>query len=313
MPSRANALIGLCTVQKCLERLVCDDGPACAARSAATATRRTTISDLAPEVSRRELLKCLDEVKQTQAQGTGASQRAQVAAAVGLVLDWIPEQVELSCASAAGGSPVAGPTAAAGLAAAAAESAAPAPGQQVAAAAATAGQQPPPMALPPPLLLNPSASFISEDDYDDARSPLFGRDSSSSSSSSGSGGSGPGGGDGSPSDEIWTLRNMIHGAWRLCTTRADIRQAATAAMQQPELADWIRHVNTLPMCVLGVAMLKAAALKLELEDSTDELMRQYCYRYQISPTTAEAAATRIAGMMDVAPATTMGLFGDGIF
>tara|TARA_B110000444_G_scaffold206909_1_gene200633 strand:- start:655 stop:1044 length:390 start_codon:yes stop_codon:yes gene_type:complete len=120
-------------------------------------------------------------------------------------------------------------------------------------------------------------------------------------------------GDGSPNDAIWSLRNSIHSAWRLANVRADVRQAATAAVQDPELADWIRHTNTLPMCVLGVAMLKAAAIKLRLDDGTDELLRQYCYQYEISPTTAEGAALHIAEMMHVEPSTTLGLFGDGIF
>ena len=57
------------------------------------------------------------------------------------------------------------------------------------------------------------------------------------------------------------MRNSIFGAWKLANVRSDVRQAATAAVQEEQLADWIRHENTLPMCVLGVAMLKAAAIK----------------------------------------------------
>lgn len=276
IPSRANALIGLCTVQKCLERLICDDGTAL---SPARAAQRITISDIAPEVSRHELLKSLDEAKQTLAEGAGASQRAQVAAAVGLVLDWIPEQVELPCASAAGGSP---------LAVSANVAPTPALGAQQ---AVGLPPPPPPLALPPPLAATPAGAMAISDD--DPRSPRNG--------------------DGSPNDAIWLLRNSIHSAWRLANVRADVRQAATAAVQEPELADWVRRVNALPMCVLGVAMLKAATLKLGLDDDTGDLLRQYCHQYNISPTTAEGAAVIISKMMHVQPATTLGLFGDGIF
>ena len=291
IPSRANALIGLCTVQKCLERLICDDG----ASSQSRVAQRATISEIAPEVSRHELLKSLDEAKQTQAQGAGASQRAQVAAAVGLVLDWIPEQIELPCASAVDGSPLSGPVP---LGHASHGSSLPPPQPPPSLSADHHHQQtallvPPPLSLPPALQLTHSESATLVVSDDNIRSPRNG--------------------DGSPNDAIWALRNSIHSAWRLANVRADVRQAATAAVQEPELADWIRHANTLPMCVLGVAMLKAAAIKLKLDDGTDELLRQYCFQYEISPTTAEHAAVHIAAMMQVQPATTLGLFGDGIF
>ncbi len=313
IPARANALIALCTVQKCLECLVCED------TTPPTGVRgRTSIGAIAPEVSRHELLKCLDETRQMHTHGAGASQRAQVAAAVGLVLDWIPEQIALPCASAAGNSPVLGSTVGnagnSGNGAATAESVAmpvhhhhfhqqhPAAmpsllaGNQAASGSDTGAPMLPPFALPPPFQLAPSAStpsmalVLSEDDG----SPKFG-------------------GDGSPNDAIWTLRNMIFGAWRLANLRADVRQAATAAVQQPALAHWIRTENTLPMCVLGVAMLKAASIKLELDGGTDELLANYCHQYNISPTTANDAATRIAAIMQVEQATTLGVFGDGIF
>jgi len=95
--------------------------------------------------------------------------------------------------------------------------------------------------------------------------------------------------------------------------RADVKQAATAAVQEPALAEWIRNENTLPMCVLGVAVLKAAAAKLGLEDGTNELLEQYCFTYFISPTTARQAAEQLTGIMTIGKATTMGVFGDGIF
>ena len=296
IPSRANALIGLCTVQKCLERLVCD---APAFQPAARVAHRVTLSDVAPEVSRHELLKCIDETHQTQAQGAGASQRAQVAAAVGLVLDWIPEQVDIPCASATetgGGSPATGPVPDRSESFSSSSSFAGGAASTRASSSSSSAEQaaglppPPPLALPPPLLVH-SDSLASLGSAADPRSPATG----------------------DPNDAVWAVRNSIFGAWKLANVRSDVRQAATAAVQEEQLADWIRYENTLPMCVLGVAMLKAAAIKLKLEDGTDELLRTYCHQFQISPTTAEEAALHLSKMMRVQPTTTLGLFGDGIF
>lgn len=282
IPSRANALIGLCTVQKCLESLVCD---APTAQPSARAAHRVTLGDLAPEVTRHELLKCIDETYQTQAQGAGASQRAQVAAAVGIVLDWIPEQVELPCASATGGSPATGPVAERSESASSSSSFGDGATRTSSSAEQAVGP-PPPLALPPPLLL----ADVDRSEHD-PRSPVSG----------------------DANDAVWDCRNSIFGAWKLANLRSDVRQAATAAVQETRLADWIRHENTLPMCVLGVAMLKAAAIKLKLEDGTDELLRKYCFQFHISPTTAQDAALHIATMMRVEPTTTLGLFGDVLF
>ena len=120
-------------------------------------------------------------------------------------------------------------------------------------------------------------------------------------------------GPGSPSDIVWSVRDMITGAARLANVRADVRCAAMAAIMQQELADWIRTRNTLPVDVLGIAVLTAATIKLQLEDSTSELLEQYCYEYSISPTTARQTADTVARMMTVEPAPAAGVFGDGIF
>jgi hypothetical protein len=232
IPSRANALVALCTVEKCLERLVCEGtGP--------------SIADIAPDVSRHQLLKSLDEIRQMQTSGAGASQRAQVAAAIGIAINWFPEQVALPCTS-------------------------PCSPQDTAARQAN---EPPPLHLPPPL----HASAPKSDNE----------------------------------DVIWALRNAIHSAWRLANERADIRQTATAAVQEPALSEWIRVENTLPICVLGVVMLKAAALKLELESSVDELLLSYCSQNDLSPTTANNVAVCITKIMHAERKTTLGVFGDG--
>lgn len=232
IPSRANALVALCTVEKCLERLVCEgNGP--------------SIADIAPDVSRHQLLKSLDEIRQMQTSGAGASQRAQVAAAVGIAINWVPEQVALPCVSPCSPADVATrPT-----------------------------NEPPPLHLPPAL-----HTVASSTDNEDV---------------------------------IWALRNAIHSAWRLANERSDVRQTATAAVQETALSEWIRVENTLPVCVLGVVMLKAAAIKLELESSVDELLSTLCAKNDLSPTTANNVAMCITKMMHAERKTALGVFGDG--
>jgi hypothetical protein len=233
IPSRANALVALCTVEKCLERLVCEGtGP--------------SIADIAPDVSRHQLLKSLDEIRQMQTSGAGASQRAQVAAAVGIAINWLPEQVVLPCVS-----PCSPPS------------------------VARSANEPPPLHLPP--ALHTVASSTGNDNE----------------------------------DVIWVLRNAIHSAWRLANERTDVRQTATAAVQEPAISEWIRVENTLPICVLGVVMLKAAAIKLELESSVDELLSTLCAKNDLSPTTANNVAICVTKMMHAKRKTTLGVFGDG--
>jgi hypothetical protein len=112
-------------------------------------------------------------------------------------------------------------------------------------------------------------------------------------------------------DVIWVLRNAIHSAWRLANERTDVRQTATAAVQEPAISEWIRVENTLPICVLGVVMLKAAAIKLELESSVDELLSTLCAKNDLSPTTANNVAICVTKMMHAKRKTTLGVFGDG--
>lgn len=261
IPTRSNSLLALCTIQKCLERLVCED-------AGATGARSVSIGSIAPECSRQELLKTLDETMQMQYQGAGATQRAQVAAAVAIAMEWtIPEQVALPCAP--GAAPL------------------PPPAQRPLLAQAASEAAPTPLALPPPML--PSAASPGAESAPE--SPPTPRED----------------------DPVWMARNATHGAWRLANVRADVRQAATASLQQACLAQWVRTKNTLPMCILGVVMLRAAAIKLDLEDDTHDLLSQYCRQYQISPTTAREAADTVASMMCVGASTTKGVFGDGIF
>lgn len=91
LASRANALIAVCIVQACLERFVCCDD---------CKTTHSQISRVAPECSQQDLLQYLDGVKQLQLQNAGVTQRAQVGAAINIVMDWIPEQVCMTCADA---------------------------------------------------------------------------------------------------------------------------------------------------------------------------------------------------------------------
>lgn len=284
LESRANSLIALCTVQKCLESLVCND--ACDGDGDGDIGG---VASIAPECSKHELLKSLDCVKQLQLQGgAGATQRAQVSAVVGLVMGWTPEEVALSCADATLGRTEPQANGVAG-ALPTAQSLSP-----------TQAGPPSHFALPPALhhqhlyaaqgaAWSPLTPSSLEEDENSPR------------------------GDRSASDPVWNVIRSIHGAWRLANVRADVKQAATAAVQEQALADWIRHENTLPMCVLGVAMLRAAAIKLGLEDGTNELLEQYCFQYSISPTTARQAAEQLVGIMTVGASTTMGVFGDGIF
>jgi hypothetical protein len=285
IPTRANAVLALCIVQKCLENLVCVDvvpGQQQLQQLQQRPKRQhLTISALAPEVSRHEIYKSLNAAKVMQNTGSGASQRAQVLAVVGMVLDWMPEHAGLKCGTASSAaSPLLHPQPP--LAAAAEKT----EGEEA------VGMVPPPLALPPPLhaqAIPPPAP---------APPP-------------------PGTATASASYKIYTLRNLVHAAARVANVPADVRQAATAALQEPALGSWLRGSNTLPLSVLGVVIIKASAIKLKYcaEDNCqiDNLLRQYCRRNDLSVTTAEEVVSHIVEIIRVHPAAVLGLFGDGIF
>lgn len=238
IPTRANALVALCTIQKCIECLLNEESTV------------ASVSDIAPEVSRQQLMKSLDETRQMQTKGTGVNQRAQVASVVGIVLGWSHEQVCIPCSSA-----VDSPT-----------------------LHDQPTSHPPPFLLPPPRV---------------TPSPI----------------------DTSDNDTVWAVRNLIHGAGRLSNARGDVRKAATAAVQEDNLVEWINTENILPLCVLGVVILRAAGIKLGVDSGTEELLAQYCSEYDIAVSTAHSVAVYIAGIIRVESSTTLGIFQikDGIF
>lgn len=282
--TRANMLIAICTVQCCLERLL---SVQVHPSSEAVGYHHQSICSIAPECSSQELSKLLERIKQLQTQGAGASQRTQVAAVVGLLLDWTPEQLCKPCASHDEAAMVA------------------------AVPLSSASQVTVP--LPSPLML-PAATLTGTGTGAGVGLPLGSSlHTSLLDSSANSPALNNAAGPGSPSDIVWSVRDMITGAARLANVRADVRCAAMAAIMQQELSEWIRTSNTLPVDVLGIAVLTAATIKLQLEDSTNELLEQYCYEYSISPTTARQAAITVASMMTVEPAPGAGVFGDGIF
>ena len=112
---------------------------------------------------------------------------------------------------------------------------------------------------------------------------------------------------------VWSVRDLIHGASVLADVRTSVRDAALGAISKEGLANWIRTQNVLPVEVLSVVILGATARKLGMEDSTGQLLEQYCFQNHISPTTARSAADAVAGIMVVDPSTPAGLFADGIF
>jgi hypothetical protein len=114
-------------------------------------------------------------------------------------------------------------------------------------------------------------------------------------------------------DVIWSVRDLIHGASVLANARASVRCTAHASIMKPGLAEWIRTKNVLPIDVLSVVILRAAASKLRVEDTASQLLDHYCFQNNISPTTARDVAETVAGMIVVDPATPAGLFADGIF
>ena len=238
--------------------------------------RGPTLAEVAPGCSAQELLKHLERSRELKMQGSGSAQRAQVAAAVGIAMGWTSAQLGRPCCAPM--RPASAPTL---------------PQPQPQPPSAPPSPVLPHFALPPQLqlALGPSAGAGAGADAappDDAPPQL-------------------------QQDVIWSVRDLIHGASVLANVRAAVRSAALGAIGKACLADWIRTQNVLPIEVLSVAILSAAAAKLGVEDSTGQLLEHYCFQNHISPTTARGAAETVASMMVVDPSTPAGLFADGIF
>lgn len=257
IPSRSNALLGLCVVQKCLERLL--------RTSEHTEDDPNSLDQVAPGESRHAVLKALTEVRQDSTRyGSGASQRAQTASIVGMILDWAPGQEVVSCGS---------------------------PSSRASSRTGT----------PSPLQLQlDTASVGSPSDVSAPSTPC----TTSSSSCV------------TDQDEVlFNLRNVVLGAARVASVRTDVRQAALAAIQTDATMAWARTESGLPTCLLGVAVLRAVASKLNVDDATEQLLVTYSNEYDVSPTTVRDAANHLAGLLRAEPETTTGraVFGDGIF
>ena len=314
---RSNYTLGLCIMHHCIEKLL----DVCRAREVAAAqvANEYALARLVAEYTPQMLSKMLETLQQLHEQNSGTGQIGQVTGSVRLLLDWTQEQICRPCADQSGGVVGGGGDAGGGT-----QTAARAPPQSqppqsppsptdsttttttnntTTTQATTLLPPPPPTTvthgLPPLLSLPPAAiQFVST-----ASNASLDPGSPTASVASG----------GSPTDIVWNVRDTLTGAARESNVRADVRCAAMAALSQPDLLDWIRTQNVLPVDVLSVAVLTAASSKLGLEDCTNEIMERYCYEHTISPTTARAAALTIAGLMSVEPAPATGVFGDGIF
>ena len=113
------------------------------------------------------------------------------------------------------------------------------------------------------------------------------------------------------SDAVWKLRDVIHGAARLCNARSDVRNAALAAIHNIELVEWVQHYNSLPLSVLGVVVLKAAAIQQRMPDAIDDVMRTYCMKHDLSMSTANEAVAHVERLLG--DNASSGIFRDGIF
>jgi len=269
--SRSNALLAVCTVQACLEDLTHTAGSPNDRHN----PRGPTLAEVAPDCSAQELAKHLERVRELKMQGSGGAQRAQVAAAVGIVMGWTRAQMEHPCC---------------------------APARPASAPALPLASPPSPVlphfALPPQLQLALGPVAVA------AAAAAAGDDGAATP---------PGAQQQQQQDVVWSVRDLIHGASVLANVRTAVRTAALSAISKDCLANWIRTQNVLPVEVLSVAILAAAASKLGAEDTTGQLLEHYCFQNHISPTTARSAAETVASMMVVDPSTPAGLFADGIF
>jgi len=307
---RSNYTLALCIMHRCVEGLV----PVCRAPAATTAQNADdyalarTVAECTPQM----LTKILERIQQLHEQNSGTGQIGQVTGSVGLLLDWSEEKICLPCTDQLDGGGGGCGTQTASLAPLPLQPPMPPPPPPIppppSSSATTATTttttttttqesslvaQPPLFSLPPSALpLAAHAQYASSDP-----------DSPTASVASG----------GSPTDIVWNVRDTLTGAAREANVRADVRCAAMAALSQPDLLNWIRTQNVLPVDVLSVAVLTAATSKLGLEDCTNEILERYCYEHTISPTTARVAAVTMAGLMNVEPAPATGVFGDGIF
>ena len=147
-----------------------------------------------------------------------------------------------------------------------------------------------------PLLVLPSPLLI-----DDRHVPVGSPGSAASSDSSGGA-------------ALWRILDVVTGAEERVNARADVRVAAMSAVARPELVEWMRaRSDSLPMDVLGVALLGAVASNLGMHDCTSELLAQTCYEHSVSPQAAREASNAMAAIAIVEPSVGTGVFGDGIF
>lgn len=239
--SRSNAVIAVSTVQAVLERLVLFDDT----------TKSFRISSIAPECSHESLLQYLDSVKQLNLQNAGVSQRSQVHAIVGIVLDWVPAAVCMPC---------------------------------------VVEDEPMPALQLPPSLAQLSAP------------PLQPSTSSASLASNAD----------SESGFVYAMRDLILSAARLASARSDVRNAALGSVNQPVVLAWLQN-ETLPVDVLAVVVLAAAARKLEMRDTTPTLLKQVCHQFNLSPTSTHAAIDAVSELLQLEKNGLVGAFGDGIF
>lgn len=275
--SRSNALLAICTVQACLEDLTL------ASSNDRHNPRGPTLAEVAPGCSAQELSKHLERSRELRMQGSVGAQRAQVAAAVGIVKGWTSAQICRPCCAPMAPRPASAPPLPLVL-----------PGGSDASPPASPSL--PTFAMPPQLCL--LGATPRTDDRGTAVSSTA-KDAQLEQQQQ--------------QDVIWSVRDLIHGASVLANARASVRCTAHAAIMKPGLAEWIRTKNVLPIDVLSVVILRAAASKLRVEDTASQLLDHYCFQNNISPTTARDVAETVAGMIVVDPATPAGLFADGIF
>lgn len=140
------------------------------------------------------------------------------------------------------------------------------------------------LVLPPPMVsVDSSSSLFSEDatqlGLQSAISPTPGSSTQRAESS------------------LWALRDAIYATAKIIGATPETHTVALGAIQDPAVVQWVATQNSLPLDVLGVAVLKAALKKLGNEDVTQDLMHKVCSTAQISSTTGNDAATLIGSLM----------------
>ena len=232
------------------------------------ATGHTILNTIAPEgCTQAEVRRAIACVQALELDGAGSAQRAAVSSSVEIVMDWEEDQICVPCVG--GGTSL---------------------------ALADVEKLPSPQTATSPD--TPTSNGISSSfqlSMDIATAP--GSPSSFSQVSTLSSAAG-----GTPSIVVRTRDTILAGA-RMAQVGGEVRSMAVATLQDPCVVEWMA-TSRLPVDVLGIVMLMAAAKRLELPDATGVLLQQICNANSISATSARTAASHVFDLVSAVPASS---------